>query len=67
MFFAAQITQQRDGKGHTYWSLVETIRTAMGPRQKERLCYLGELNSSAQHGGLRTLEVFEMNRAKPSN
>jgi len=58
--------RSKDGKGHTYWSLVETIRTADGPRQKT-LCYLGELNSSAQTRWLRTLEVFEMNRAKPSN
>ena len=49
--------RSKDGKGHTYWSLVETIRTAEGPRQKT-LCYLGELNSSAQTRWLRTLEVF---------
>src|SRR5712692_6881084 len=49
--------RSKDGKGHTYWSLVETIRTADGPRQKT-LCYLGELNSSAQTRWLRTLEVF---------
>ena len=47
----------KDGKDHTYWSLVETVRTADGPRQKT-LCYLGELNSSAQARWLRTVEVF---------
>jgi transposase len=47
----------KDGKDHTYWSLVETVRTADGPRQKT-LCYLGELNSSAQARWLRTIEVF---------
>ncbi len=47
----------KDGKGHTYWSLVETVRTADGPRQKT-LCYLGELNSSAQARWLKTIEVF---------
>jgi transposase len=36
---------------------VETIRTASGPRQRT-LCYLGELNSSAQARWLRTVEVF---------
>ena len=30
--------RSKDGKGHTYWSLVETVRTADGPRQKT-LCY----------------------------
>jgi transposase len=47
----------KDGKHHTYWSLVETVRTADGPRQKT-LCYLGELNSSAQTRWLKTIEVF---------
>src|SRR3982074_2570031 len=52
-------THQRtkDGKDHTYWSLVETARTPDGPRQKT-LCYLGELNSSAQARWLKTVEVF---------
>jgi transposase len=49
--------RSKDGKDHTYWSLVETVRTADGPRQKT-LCYLGELNSSAQARWLRTVEVF---------
>ena len=47
----------KDGKDHTYWSLVETVRTPDGPRQKT-LCYLGELNSSSQARWLRTVEVF---------
>lgn len=47
----------KDGKEHTYWSLVETVRTADGPRQKT-LCYLGELNSSAEARWLTAVEVF---------
>jgi len=47
----------KDGKEHSYWSLVETVRTVDGPRQK-RLCYLGELNGSAQARWLKTIEVF---------
>jgi len=49
--------RNKDGKDHSYWSLVETVRTADGPRQGT-LCYLGELNSSAQSRWLRTIEVF---------
>ena len=49
--------REKDGKPHTYWSLVETVRTPDGPRQKT-LCYLGELNSSAQARWLTTVEVF---------
>jgi transposase len=47
----------KDGKAHSYWSLVETVRTPEGPRQRT-LCYLGELNSSAQARWLKTIEVF---------
>src|ERR1700688_3969279 len=49
--------RSKDGKDHAYWSLVETVRTPDGPRQKT-LCYLGELNGSAQTRWLRTVEVF---------
>lgn len=47
----------KDGKPHTYWSLVETVRTPDGPRQRT-LCYLGELNGSGQARWLKTIEVF---------
>ncbi len=47
----------KDGKDHSYWSLVETVRTADGPRQRT-LCYLGELNGSAQARWLKAIEVF---------
>src|SRR2546428_2981077 len=49
--------REKDGKRHTYWSLVETIRTPDGPRQRT-LCHLGELNDSAQTRWLKTIEVF---------
>ena len=49
--------REKDGKEHRYWSLVETVRTPDGPRQRT-LCYLGELNSSAQARWLKTIEVF---------
>ena len=55
--FCANISAARDGKDHTYWSLVETVRTPDGPRQKT-LCYLGELNSSAEARWCKTVEVF---------
>src|SRR5882762_8474769 len=49
--------RSKDGKEHIYWSLVETVRTADGPRQRT-LCYLGELNGSAQARWWKTVEVF---------
>jgi transposase len=49
--------RKKDGKEHTYWSLVETVRTPQGPRQK-LLCHLGELNHSSQARWLKTVQVF---------
>src|SRR5271156_4268037 len=50
-------SRSKDGKAHAYWSLVETVRTPDGPRQRT-ICYLGELNSSAQARWVKTVEVF---------
>ena len=47
----------RSGTDHSYWSLVETVRTPDGPRQRT-LCYLGELNGSAHARWQKTSEVF---------
>jgi len=52
--------RSKDGKQHCYWSLVETMRTPEGPRQRT-LCYLGELNDSAHARWLKTIEVFNAN------
>src|SRR3984885_2965880 len=49
--------RSKDGKEHTYWSLVESVRTPDGPQQRT-LCHLGELNGSDQARWLRTVEVF---------
>ena len=49
--------RSKDGKEHTYWSLVESVRTPDGPRQRT-LCHLGELNGSDQARWLRTVEVL---------
>ncbi|HEY6371568.1 MAG TPA: IS1634 family transposase [Candidatus Sulfotelmatobacter sp.] len=56
MFLRSHL-RNKDGKDHTYWSLVETVRTPDGPRQRT-LCYLGELNDSSQARWLKTIEVF---------
>ena len=55
--FLRSHSRSKDGKAHVYWSLVETVRTPDGPRQRT-ICYLGELNSSAEARWLKTVEVF---------
>jgi hypothetical protein len=56
MFLRAH-SRSKGGKEHRYWSLVETLRTPDGPRQRT-LCYLGELNDSAHARWLKTIQVF---------
>jgi transposase len=55
--FLREHQREKDGKRHRYWSLVETVRTPDGPRQRT-LCYLGELNGTAQARWLKTIDVF---------
>src|ERR1019366_3663152 len=55
--FLRQHQRSKDGKEHSCWSLVETVRTPDGPRQRT-LCYLGELNGSAHARWQKTIEVF---------
>lgn len=39
----------KDGKRHAYWDLVESYRTARGPRQRV-VSYLGQVQASLQRG-----------------
>ena len=55
--FLRKLRVHKDGKKYRYWSLVETVRTADGPRQRT-LCYLGELNGSTHARWQKTVEVF---------
>jgi len=55
--FLRQHSRFKDGKDHIYWSLMETVRTDNGPRQR-LLCYLGELNSSQNKSWRKIVSVF---------
>lgn len=47
--FIRPITVNKDGKRHGYWALVESYRTAHGPRQRV-VSYLGQVDESLRHG-----------------
>ena len=47
--FLKRLTRTKDGKRHQYWALVESVRTARGPRHRV-VSYLGELRASEQAG-----------------
>lgn len=47
--FLRKNRREKNGKSHYYWSLVETIRTPKGPRQKV-VGYLGDLDEEQANG-----------------
>jgi transposase len=56
--FLKRITIRKDGKGHTYWALIESIRTKRGPRQRT-VAYLGELRPSERAGWAEVRRLLE--------
>ena len=55
--FLRRYTRRKDGKTHTYYALVESVRTAAGPRQHV-VAHLGELNHEQQGRWQRTIVIF---------
>ena len=47
--FLRRCYRVKNGKKHTYWALVESIRTAKGSRQRV-VAYLGELKARERSG-----------------
>src|SRR5687767_12232831 len=47
--FLRRCERAKNGKKHTYWALVESIRTAKGSRQRV-VAYLGELKAGEKSG-----------------
>src|SRR6202023_955616 len=52
--FLRRYTRTKDGKQHTYYALVESLRTDAGPRQQV-VAYLGELNHDQERRWQRTV------------
>jgi len=52
--FLRRYTRTKDGKQHTYYALVESVRTEAGPRQHV-VAYLGELNHDQERRWQRTV------------
>src|SRR5512142_2334805 len=52
--FLRRYTRTKDGKTHTYYALVESVRTESGPRQHV-VAYLGELNHDQERCWQRTV------------
>jgi hypothetical protein len=52
--FLRRYTRSKDGKTHSYYALVESVRTDAGPRQRI-VAYLGELNHDQERRWQRTI------------
>ena len=52
--FLRRYTRTKDGKQHTYYALVESVRTDAGPRQQV-VAYLGERNHDQERRWQRTV------------
>ena len=52
--FLRRYRRTKDGEAHTYYALVESVRTESGPRQRT-VAYLGELNHDQERRWQRTV------------
>ncbi len=61
--FLKKMRVPKNGKRHTYWALVKSVRTARGPRH-EVVSYLGELRSSERAGWGKMARAIDRRAAK---
>jgi transposase len=64
--FLKRLERRKSGKRHTYWALVESIRTARGSRHRV-VAYLGELRKTERNGWARLCQHLNgKKRPEPS-
>ena len=61
--FIKRCTRRKNGKQHTYWQLVESYRTARGPRHRT-VAYLGELDPGEKQGWARLADQLDGKAAR---
>ena len=64
MFLRATV-RKKDGKEHTYYSVVENKRLADGRVVQRHVLYLGEINSSQELAWRKSIEVLEEGADRP--
>ena len=57
--FLRRHERKKDGKKHTYWTIVENRRVRGGRVVQRHVLYLGEINSSQREAWRKSIEVFE--------
>src|SRR5436190_9801975 len=63
--FLRSTQRWKDGKEHSYWSLVESRRCRGNRIVQHTLLYLGEINDSQKEQWIRAIEVFDEDRGQP--
>lgn len=64
MFLRAS-NRKKNGKTHTYWSIVENRRLPGDRVVQRHVLYLGEINSSQEYAWRKSIEVFSEDKSEP--
>ena len=63
--FLRQTRRKKDGKPHTYWSVVENQRLQGGRVVQRHVLYLGEISPSQAAAWRKSIEVFDEEAGQP--
>src|ERR1700684_1389932 len=63
--FLRQTRRKKDGKTHSYWSVVENQRLQGGRVVQRHVLYLGEISPSQAAAWRKTIEFFDENAGRP--
>ena len=63
--FLRQTRRKKDGKTHTYWSVVENQRLQGGRVVQRHVLYLGEISPSQAAAWRKSIEVFDEEAGQP--
>ena len=64
--FIRQQFRTKNGQRHAYWALVESYRTASGPRQRV-VAWLGKLDDVGQLGVKQAAEAFDETQGRKNS
>jgi transposase len=63
--YLRHIQRKKNGKEHSYWSIVESRRLADGRVSQRHVLYLGEINEAQERAWTRAVEVFPDETSPP--
>ena len=63
--FLRRIERKKDGKVHSYWSIVENKRVGGGRMVQRHVLYLGEISCSQAADWRKAIEVFDEDAGRP--